>query len=164
MEAGFFYGDMVRLHVLAHSDVEADQRLKMQVVQAVRRRAVRVVRGAADAGQAYDRLYRARGALRRSAARAARRRGFFGPVAVEMGVFPFPRREYGGQIAPEGLYRAVRVKLGAAAGRNWWCVLYPQLCAVEESCAQALASPEAIHFYSSIGRFVRQLLQGVGLC
>ena len=91
-------------------------------------------------------------------------RGFFGPVAVEMGVFPFPRREYGGQIAPEGLYRAVRVKLGAAAGRNWWCVLYPQLCAVEESCAQALTSPEAVHFYSSIGRFVRQLLQGVGLC
>lgn len=163
MEAGFFYGDMVRLHVLAHSDSEADQRLKMQVVQAVRRRAVGAVKGAADASQAYAGLCRARGALRRAAAWAARRRGFFGPVDVEMGVFPFPQREYGGRIAPAGLYRAVRVKLGAAQGRNWWCVLYPQLCAIEESCAQALAGPEAIHFYSSVGRFLRQLLQGVGL-
>ncbi len=164
MEAGFFYGDMVRLHVLAHSDREADQRLKLWVVQAIRRRAVRAVQGAANAAEAYERLYQARDALRRCAARAARRRGFFGPVAVEMGVFPFPQREYAGQTAPAGLYRAVRVRLGAAAGRNWWCVLYPQLCAVEESCAQALASPEAIRFYSSVGRFLRQLLQGVGLC
>ena len=90
MEAGFFYGDMVRLHVLAHSDREADQRLKLWVVQAIRRRAVRAVQGAADAAEAYERLYQARDALRRCAARAARRRGFFGPVAVEMGVFPFP--------------------------------------------------------------------------
>lgn len=164
MEARLLYEEaLVRLHVLADSDEDRAQRVKMGVVRAIRHKAAGVAARAENAQQAFDRLCRARGRLCRAARRAARRQGFYGKVAVETGLFDFPDRDYGGQLVPAGRYRAVRVKLGSASGKNWWCVLYPQLCAVEESCAQALSSPEAIHFYSSIGRFLQSLLRGVGL-
>ena len=164
MEARLFYEEtLVRLHVLADSDEDEAQRVKLCVVREIRQKAARVAARARSAQEAFDRLTRARGRLRRAAAREARRQGFRGPVAVETGVFDFPDRVYGAQLVPAGQYRAVRVKVGSARGRNWWCVLYPQLCAVEESCARALTSPEAVHFYSSVGRFLQDLLRGVGL-
>ena len=45
-----------------------------------------------------------------------------------MGQFVFPYRQYGSMALPEGWYDAVRIEIGAAAGDNWWCILFPPLC------------------------------------
>ena len=85
--------------------------------------------------------------------------GFDGEVTVETGAFAFPDRVYGALFVPAGDYRALRVTLGEGGGHNWWCVLYPSLCVVDE--AAYYAGEEApIEFYSSVGRFLRDLFGG----
>ena len=54
-------------------------------------------------------------------------------VRVEIGAFPFPEKRWEGMTFPAGEYRAIRVVIGDGAGQNWWCVLFPPLCFVEES-------------------------------
>ncbi len=161
MEARFF-PDMVRLHVIAASDEAEAQRIKLSVVSAIRRKAARISSRAGSAGEAFARLTLSKDKLERAARKEVRRQCFQGDVKIETGVFPFPDRQYDGLLVPAGEYRAVRVVLGEGAGRNWWCVIYPSLCAVEQTCAQALMGPEAVTFYSSIGRFFENLIKGAG--
>ncbi|MEF9974731.1 MAG: stage II sporulation protein R [Clostridia bacterium] len=164
MQARLFYEEtLVRLHVLADSDLDEAQRVKLCVVKAIRQKAARLAGQAHSAGEAFAILSRAKPALRRVARHAARRERFNGDVRVETGVYPFDDRQYGDKLVPAGDYRAVRVVLGTGKGHNWWCVLYPELCAVEEACAQALSSPDAVHFYTRIGDYLSTLFKGAGL-
>ena len=54
--------------------------------------------------------------------------GFDQTVKLQVGDCRFPTKDYGGVRLPAGCYTAVNIKIGAAAGRNWWCVMYPPLC------------------------------------
>ena len=54
-------------------------------------------------------------------------------VTVEIGQCDFPTKEYGDVSLPAGIYDALRVKIGSASGRNWWCVMFPPLCFVDVS-------------------------------
>ena len=56
-------------------------------------------------------------------------------MRAELGRFDFPDRIYGRVRVPAGEYRALRVTIGAGEGRNWWCVLYPSLCLLNEADA-----------------------------
>ena len=47
----------------------------------------------------------------------------------------FPEKKYGDMTFPQGEYEALRITLGEAAGHNWWCVLYPNLCFLDKTCA-----------------------------
>lgn len=112
-------GSIVRLHVIAESDSEYDQRLKLKardaVLEAVRDMDARS--GAAYAKAAEDAANFALGAER--APYRAR---------AEYGTFIFPRKTYGRVTLPAGRYKGVRVLLGSGEGANWWCVMYPPLC------------------------------------
>ena len=65
----------------------------------------------------------------------ARELGCNAEVRAEVGVFDFPDRVYGALFVPAGEYRALRVTIGAGEGPNWWCVLYPSLCVLNEADA-----------------------------
>ena len=80
-------------------------------------------------------------------------------MTVETGVFAFPDRIYGELFVPAGDYRALRVTLGEGEGHNWWCVLYPSLCVLDETAYYAGEVPP-IEFYSSVGRFLSDLFGG----
>ena len=121
--------ELIRLHVVASDDGEAAQALKLEVRDAVLDEAREILRGCADADEAFDRLTESLGELERAAAGRAREAGYFGAVRAETGTFDFPEREYAGVVVPAGEYRALRVVLGAGEGKNWWCVLFPTLCA-----------------------------------
>jgi len=64
-------------------------------------------------------------------------------VALETGWFDFPLRSYGTLILPAGKYEAVRILLGEAQGKNWWCVLFPPLCFVDATGAVAVPASAA---------------------
>ena len=66
------------------------------------------------------------------------------------GEYEFPDRTYGGQKVPAGTYTALRIELGDAAGRNWWCVMYPPLCFSGEDVAQT-----DVKFESSLLKWIR---------
>ena len=57
--------------------------------------------------------------------------GFNYDVAVRIGNFSFPTKNYGDISLPAGFYDAIRVEIGKSEGQNWWCVLFPPLCFVD---------------------------------
>ena len=116
---------MIRLHVIANSDSDADQALKLQVRDAVLARATELLTQSADMTDAWSRLEDALPALEQTASAA---RGGAYPVRAELAETEFPLKEYDGFALPAGRYPALRVIIGAGAGRNWWCVVYPPLC------------------------------------
>lgn len=151
--------DFIRLHVVASGDTDWEQAVKLAVRDACLARAREVAAGCADADAAYAALNANLAAFQSAATIAAREMGFDGEVTVETGAFTFPDRVYGALFVPAGDYRALRVTLGEGGGHNWWCVLYPSLCVVDE--AAYYAGEEApIEFYSSVGRFLRDLFGG----
>lgn len=119
---------MIRLHVIANSDSDADQTLKLHVRDAVLRRAEDVLKRSADMTEARQRLTEALPAIGDAAAAELTARGSAYSVSVSLEETEFPLKTYDGFALPAGEYMALRVVIGAGEGRNWWCVVYPPLC------------------------------------
>ena len=133
---------VVRLHVLANSDSEEDQALKLLVRDAVLERAEDVLVQTSDRAEAEGKL---RGQLlefERAAAEVIREEGYDYTVTVELADTEFPTRAYDGFTLPAGEYLALRVLIGEAAGQNWWCVVFPPLCtaAAADTSVSAMAT------------------------
>lgn len=127
--------DLIRLHVLAGSDSPADQALKLEIRDACLDCARICIAGAPDADAAYMRLNNHLDDFQAACQARARQLGYLGPITAETGTFAFPDRVYGGVRVPAGDYRALRITIGEGRGHNWWCVLYPALCELDESAA-----------------------------
>lgn len=117
--------DIVRLHIIANSDSEADQALKLKVRDAV------LSSTSADLTKADIPLMLEE--YKRIAENELMKNGCYMDVQVGYGKFSFPTKSYAGLTYPAGEYDAVRIEIGAAEGQNWWCVLFPPLCYVRGS-------------------------------
>ena len=129
---------VVRLHILANSDSEEDQALKLQVRDVVLARATEILEQSADRQEAEARLRGQLLELEHLAAEEIRAEGYDYPVTVELTDTPFPTREYDGFTLPAGEYLALRVVIGAGEGHNWWCVVFPPLCLSAAEAQEAL--------------------------
>ena len=128
---------VVRLHILANSDSDEDQALKLQVRDRVLDRAAEILTESADRAAAERALRAALPELESLAADEIARRGYDYPVTAELADTAFPTREYDGFALPAGRYLALRLVIGAGEGHNWWCVVFPPLCtAVSSDLAQ----------------------------
>lgn len=120
--------DVLRLHVLANSDSEADQQLKLDVRDAILRDTAELFAGS-DSVQAAREAARAHlPQIEAAARRELQRQGSAATVSVSLEETYFETRVYEDFTLPAGRYEAVRVVIGSGEGHNWWCVLYPQLC------------------------------------
>lgn len=119
---------MIRLHVIANSDSDADQTLKLHVRDAVLCCAEDILRQSADMTEARARLRDSLPAIGDAAAQELAAQGSGYSVSVALEDTEFPRKTYDGFALPAGEYLALRVVIGAGEGRNWWCVVYPPLC------------------------------------
>ena len=140
---------VVRLHVLANSDSEEDQALKLRVRDRLLAYTEPILAGAADRREAEALLRGQVLELERIAAGEIRACGYDYPVTVELEDTVFPTREYEGFTLPAGKYLALRTVIGAGEGRNWWCVVFPPLCAaasaeVPETALAAGFSPRQV--------------------
>ena len=142
------YSDTVRLHVVANSDTDADQELKLKVRDAVLGEVAALVEDAGDASEAKERIGGALDAIGAAAKRAVTENGYGYDVAVTFDRELYPQRSYGELRLPAGKYTSLRVTVGAGEGRNWWCVLFPPLCTSaaepKEELAQAGFTGETI--------------------
>ena len=131
---------VVRLHVLANSDSEEDQALKLRVRDRVLAYVEPLLEGSADRREAEALLRGRLLELERVAGEEIRAAGYDYRVEARLEDTSFPTREYEGFTLPAGKYLALRLVIGA--GRNWWCVVFPPLCAAaaEEVPAAALAA------------------------
>lgn len=124
---------IIRLHVIANSDTDEDQELKMKVKETI----VTYLRGEMQDATSVD---EARQAIREHlpeieeiAAEKMRAEGYEYTAEATLGESYFPVKEYGDLTFPAGNYEALRVRLGESAGHNWWCVMYPSLCFVDST-------------------------------
>ena len=119
---------VVRLHVLANSDSEEDQALKLKVRDAVLEQATETLRGADSQAEASRRLTDILPELEETARAVITANGYDYGVRAELAETSFPTKEYDGFALPAGEYLALRVLIGEAEGQNWWGVVYPPLC------------------------------------
>ena len=130
--------DLIRLHVLAHSDHPDDQAVKIKVRDAVIEYLTPHLAGAIDSSDARRIVSEQEEALEAVVRDTVADAGADYPVRLDTGRFEFPVRAYGGLVLPAGNYEAVRILLGEAEGKNWWCVLFPPLCFVSGTQATAV--------------------------
>ena len=145
--------DTIRLHILANSDTWDDQLLKLQVRDAVLAALPRTVADAATPQQAADALQTALPALQAAADTALHRAHSPQTAALRLEHCSFAARDYGNFALPAGQYTALRIELGEARGRNWFCVLYPALCIAGAQAEYPTKGENAMVF----GRFAVRL-------
>ena len=144
---GEIYNQTIRLHVVANSDTQADQTLKLDIRDEI---LTDVADYLADCNTKYEAeqiLARNQEQIKETAARVVAENGYDYDVNVVMGEEYYPTREYDGVSLPAGTYYSVRVNVGEAEGQNWWCVLFPPLCvgsATATSTATAVAVEEMV--------------------
>ena len=146
---------IIRLHVVANSDSDVDQAVKLRVRDAVLREAQNVLSDASDAKQAIAAQLPA---LEAAANAELRRQGSGDTACVSFRRELFPTRDYDTFSLPSGVYQSLRVTIGEGAGHNWWCVIFPPLCAqaagLSEQAVQALSDDDVRLVTESDGGYV----------
>ena len=130
---------VIRLHVLANSDREEDQALKLEVRDRVLETTSALLAGETEPQAAAVLLNQHLDDIAQTAAQEISAQGHDDRVEVRLEQTWFPTRQYQGISLPAGNYLALRVLIGAAEGHNWWCVVFPNLClpAVSERALEA---------------------------
>lgn len=127
---------VLRLHIVANSDSTADQAVKLSIRDAILETYGDTFTAASDKREAMllsDSLLSDAEAL---ANEILKQNGFSDRAHASLEHCSFPEKTYGGYTFPAGDYDALRITIGAAAGHNWWCVLYPPLCFTELSTGE----------------------------
>lgn len=119
---------VLRLHVLANSDSEADQQLKLKVRDAILQESDRLFQQSDSKEAAMAQMATHLSDVEQVAERTLRKNGCDLPVTAALKKVKFNTRTYGNITLPAGDYDALQVEIGAAKGKNWWCVLFPSLC------------------------------------
>ncbi len=122
------YDTVVRLHVLANSDSEEDQALKLRVRDAVLAVTSPLVADCTSQTEAITVLEDNLSLLEETARSVIESEGRTDTVTVVLGEEDYPTRTYETCAFPAGTYVSLRICIGEAAGQNWWCVLFPPLC------------------------------------
>ena len=119
---------MIRMHVVANSDSAADQEIKLRVRDAVLLEAQRYTELAESREEAVRILSEHLQDFADVTSGVLSENGYSYPVTVSLKRELFGFREYDTFSLPGGYYDALRVTIGSGEGKNWWCVVYPQLC------------------------------------
>ena len=123
--------EVFRFHVLANSDSDEDQALKMQVKEAVIAYMKEEIPDSDSVETTKEWARNHLDAIVNLAKAVIREEGYDYPVIAEVTTCDFPEKTYGDITFPSGRYEALRIEIGEANGQNWWCVLYPNLCFID---------------------------------
>lgn len=119
---------VVRLHILADSDSEKDQTVKLAVRDALLQLDTPLLGGSAAPADAEEYFKKSRDDMKRCADEVLKANGVSYSAEVVLCREYYPVREYGELSFPSGEYTSVKVVLGSGSGHNWWCVMFPPLC------------------------------------
>ncbi len=120
--------DVLRLHVIANSDADIDQNVKLKVRDAVLAKGAKIFDGSVNVENAREKLIPKLSELENEANSVLKENGFEYCAKVNLKNEYFPVREYENFTLPSGRYMSLTVTLGGGEGRNWWCVMFPPLC------------------------------------
>jgi stage II sporulation protein R len=136
--------NVLRLHILANSDSDEDQALKLLVRDAILDETADMFKNADGKQEAVIAAKKAIPEIERIARKVIGEQGYDYAVSACVTTMDFDTRVYGDITMPAGEYEAIRVTIGEAEGKNWWCVMFPPLC------IPAVAADETIEVFSEI--------------
>lgn len=122
------YENVIRLHVIANSDSDDDQALKLKVRDAILENAGELFASCQTKEEAQNAVTANIALITETAMAAVRENGYEYSVSVTLGEERYPTRSYGEICFPSGNYLSLRVIIGEGTGQNWWCVLFPPMC------------------------------------
>lgn len=122
------YNDVFRLHILANSDSESDQALKLKVRDKVLETTKELFNSAESKEQAERLVSENLQTIANTAYREVLNNGSTYKVTARITKMYFTTRRYKNYTLPSGMYDALRITIGSGKGHNWWCVMYPSLC------------------------------------
>ena len=122
-----------RLHILANSDSQEDQKLKYIVRNKLLEYMNSLCNNCTSKNEAISIVEENKENFKNIALKTIRDEGYSYDVNINIGNFEFPTKNYGDISLPAGYYDALRVEIGEAKGHNWWCVMFPPLCFVDIS-------------------------------
>lgn len=122
------YENTVRLHVIAASDSEEDQALKLKVRDKVLQTVETKLKEVHEFDDACEMIDSIKEEIHTSAEAVIKEEGYAYPVKVEFDSEKYPVRYYDIYTLPEGIYRSLRITIGNGDGKNWWCILFPSVC------------------------------------
>lgn len=122
---------VLRLHIIADSNLDADQEVKLAVRDAVITYLKPYLEDVTTKQEAMEIINAHLGELNDTANRILSSQGFSYTANTGIERVYFPIKLYGDLVLPAGEYDAIRIRLGSASGKNWWCLIFPQLCFVD---------------------------------
>ena len=127
--------EILRFHVLANSDSDEDQQLKLRVRTLLLDSIYEKLGENASLDDTKEYVLANKDSLEQESEDYMKAEGYDYPAHMEVTECYFPTKTYGDMVFPCGTYDAVRVEIGKGKGHNWWCVLYPPLCFVDSTYA-----------------------------
>lgn len=120
--------EVFRLHILANSDSESDQALKLKVRDRVLLSTEKLFNSAKTKEEAESVISNNLQTIANIAYQEVLDNGYSYNVKAEITKMYFTTRHYTSYTLPSGMYDALRITIGSGNGHNWWCVMYPSLC------------------------------------
>lgn len=128
-QCGEIRSDVLRLHILANSDSEEDQQLKLKVRDAILEEGFEIFDGSVTLENAVNKISPQMNRIKETAEKIIKENGFNYDVTVTLDEEFFSTRIYNDSVTlPAGKYLALKVVIGSGEGKNWWCVMFPALC------------------------------------
>lgn len=125
--------EVIRLHVLANSDEEYDQQLKIKVKDGIVKMLENELHNSMSKDETRIILLQNLDKIEDKAKEIIEENGYNYNVSAKITFDDFPTKQYGDVVLPAGEYEALKVEIGEAKGKNWWCVMFPPLCFVDAS-------------------------------
>lgn len=135
------YDNVIRLHVVANSNEDVDQALKLDVRDAVLDTVSDIVVDAATKEEAEDVLLLSLDAINDAALSVASSSGY--ETETTLTTEYYPEKRYENITLPAGDYTSLRIVIGEGDGENWWCVLFPRIC-TQPAIAKGSVSEKAM--------------------
>lgn len=124
-------GQVIRFHVLANSDSEEDQNLKLKVRDGILAEFKDELEKSENISQTREILLNNMDKIKECAEVIIQQEGYNYTVSASLSIDKFPTKDYGDISFPAGKYEALRIVIGEGKGKNWWCVMFPPLCFVD---------------------------------
>ena len=124
---------LIRFHVLANSDSYEDQELKLKVRDEIIKYLQPMLKQSKSLEQSEQIILSESENIKNIGENIIKENGYTYEVEVKLEYNNFPAKQYSNIVLPAGEYKALRILIGEAKGKNWWCVMFPPLCFVDEN-------------------------------
>ena len=124
--------NLIRFHVIANSDSDEDQNLKLKVRDAVINYLQPKLLESESIEESELIIKREYSELEKISKNIILQNGYNYDVKIGIDYSEFPTKQYSNVVLPAGEYKALKIIIGEGSGKNWWCVMFPPLCFVDE--------------------------------